>query len=270
MIHVGLLILVISMLISCAGNHSMTPEPSSGASGPTDSSTGAHGNAGTPRIDDDRVIGPLSALDAVGTAAMWIPTRSTMLGGVRLSVPAPGGARLDDPALHRQAVAELEEIVGAPWPARVARALTIHDHLLDAATRAEYYAKGLRIAYDPPETRYYSWCGVIDDLHIEVTGAIGAWAAILIAQPLTAAEALDGGLPRPHPVDVLALVQQVAPALANRPWQPDPNPPPSNVFDVSLQDGASLLRAGVRVRGSANVERYFYGARISRVASSER
>ncbi|HEX3764415.1 MAG TPA: hypothetical protein VHW23_37225, partial [Kofleriaceae bacterium] len=209
-------------------------------------------------------------LDATGTAAMWIPTRSTMLGGVRLSVPAPGGAELDDPALHRQAVAELEQIVGAPWPARVARALTIHDHLLDAATRADYHAKGLRIAYDPPETRYYAWCGVIDGLHIELTGAIGAWVAILIAQPLAAAEALDGALPRPHPVDALALVQQVAPALANRSWQPDPDSPPSNVFDVSNQDGASRLRAGVRARGSANAEHYFYGARINWVTTSER
>jgi len=262
-IRVVLLILVISMLVSCAGNHSMTRESSGGTLGPADS-TVAHASADAPRIDDDRVIGPLSVLDATGTAAMWIPTRSTMLGGVRLSVPAPGGARLDDPALHRQAVAELAEIVGAPWPARVARALTIHDHLLDAATRADYYAKGLRIAYDPPETRYYAWCGVIDGLHIEVTGAIGAWAAILIAQPLTAAEALDGGLPRPHVVDALALVQQVAPALAERSWQPDPNAPPPNVFDVSLRDGASRLRAGVRARGTVNAEHYFYGVRINR------
>src|SRR5262249_34372965 len=154
----------------------------------------------------------------------------------------------DDPALHRQAVTELQEIIGAPWPARVARALTIHDHLLDAATRADYQAKGAWIAYDPPETRYYAWSGVIDGLHIEVTGAIGAWAAILIAQPLIAAEALEDGLPRSHPVDALALVQQVAPALAGRSWQPDPEAPPPNIFDVALQDGASRLRAGVRAR----------------------
>jgi hypothetical protein len=268
-IHGGLLILVTSMLVSCTGNHSMTPESSGSASGSADS-TSAPASAAAPRIDDDRVIGPLTVIEATGTAAMWIPTRSTMLGGVRLSVPAPGGARLDDPALHRQAVAELGEIVGAPWPARVAGALTIHDHLLDAATRADYSAKGLRIAYDPPETRYYAWCGVIDGLHIEVTGAIGAWAAILIAQPLTAAEALDEGLPRSHPVDALALVQQVAPALAGRSWQPEPDPPRSNLFDVSLQDGASRLRAGVRVRGSATAEHYFYGARINRVTTSER
>ncbi|MGH9884825.1 MAG: hypothetical protein ACREBE_04820 [bacterium] len=216
------------------------------------------------------MIGPLSALESTGTAAMWIPTRSTMLGGARLGVPAPGGARLDDPALHRQAVAELEAIVGASWPARVARALTIHDHLLDAATRADYHTKGLRIAYDPSETRYYAWCGVIDGLHIEVTGALGAWAAILIAQPLTEAQALDDGLPRAHPVDALALVRQVAPALADRSWQDDPDPPRSNVFDVSLQDGASRLRAGVRARGSATAEHYVYGARISWVATSQR
>jgi hypothetical protein len=247
----------------------MTGQSSGGTPGPAEH-TGAHASAATPRIDDDRVIGPLSALDATGTAAMWIPTRSAMLGGVRLSVPAPGGAQLDDPALHRQAVAELEEIVGAPWPARVARALTIHDHLLDAATRADYAAKGLRVAYDPPETRYYAWCGVIDGLHIEVTGAIGAWAAILIARPLTADEALDGGRPRSHPVDALALVRQVAPALADRSWQPDPDSPPANVFDMALQDGATRLRAGVRARGSMTAEHYFYGARINRVTTPER
>jgi hypothetical protein len=247
----------------------MTPEPSGGAPGPANSN-GAHVSAEALRIDDDRVIGPLSALDAAGTAAMWIPTRSTMLGGVRLGVPAPGGARLDDPALHRQAVAELAEIVGASWPARVARAVAIHDHLLDAATRADYHTKGVRIAYDPPETRYYAWCGVIQGVHFEVTGAIGAWAAILIAQPLTEAEALDDGLPRSHPVDALALVRQVAPALADRSWQEDSDPPPSNLFDVSLHDGETRLRAGVRARGSANAEHYFYGARISWVATSQR
>lgn len=240
----------------------MTPESSGGVPGPADS-TGAHASASAARIDDERVIGSLSVLDDTGTAAMWIPKRSTMLGGARLSVPAPGGARLDDPALHRLALAELEEIIGAPRPARVARALTIHDHLLDAGTRADYHAKGMRIAYDPPETRYYAWSGVIDSLHIEVTGAIGAWAAILIAQPLTAAEALDGGLPRARAVDALTLVQRVAPAFAQRPWQPDTDAPPPNVFDVSLQDGATRLRAGVRARGPANAEHYFYGVRIN-------
>lgn len=264
MIRGGLLILVLSMLVSCAGNHSMTPESSSGAPGPADS-PGGHASAAAPRVDDDRVIGLFTVLDATGTAAVWIPTRATMLGGVRLGVPAPGGARVNDPALHRQAVTELQEIIGASWPARIARTLTIHDHLVDAATRADYQARGARISYDPPETRYYAWSGAIDGLHIEVTGAIGAWAAILIAQPLTAAEALEDGLPRPHPVDALALVQQVAPALAALSWQPDPEAPPPNVFDVALYDGASRLRAGVRALGPANAEHYLYGVRINRV-----
>jgi hypothetical protein len=255
-------VLMTSMLLSCGGSHSMTPESSTGAPGGADSAD-APTRPAAPRIDDERVIGPLSALDAMGTASVWIPTRATMLGGVRLGVPAPGGARVDDPALHRQALAELAHLLGAPLPPQVASALTIHDHLLDAATRASYAAKGASITYDPADTRYYAWSGVIDHLHVEITGALGAWAAISISQPISAAEARDANQPRPRPIDALAVVDRIAPAFAARPWQPDPDRPLSNVFDVALHDGATRLRAGVRARGPANAEHYVYAVRIN-------
>lgn len=222
-------------------------------------------------IEDETVIGLYSGSETESTSAMDVPSRDSLLQGVRLMAPRPGGAIVADAALSRRISDELGQQLGGWFAQDLTPYLQLHDSLLSREERDRFRQGGMTIPEENTKTAYYSLAFEKDGWRVQGIGELGVFHAVSLGRPLTQAEALGAGghvIPRPLG-SVESVISGAAPKIATRNLADRSGEHAPNVFDTYLVDQQVKVKGGVRMRlarggeASSDVAPYFYGIRIN-------
>jgi len=222
-------------------------------------------------IEEEMVIGLYSGAENESTDAMAVPSRDSVLRGVRLMAPRPGGARVTDAALAKRISTELGQQLGGWFGQDLTPYLQLYDSLMSQEERDRLRQGGMTIQEDKTNTAYYSLGFEKDGWRVQGIGELGVFHAVSFGRPLTQAEALgEGGHITRRPLGpVEALLTTAAPSVAGRTLTDRSAEHGANVFDTYLVGQQVTVKAGVRMRllkgGSSPTDGapYFYGIRIN-------
>ncbi len=205
---------------------------------------------------------PLPLLNrGVPPPALRVAKTQTLMTQAELLIQTPAGAVLEDAAIARQALAQMQAALGtAAWID--AANLRVYQSLVSDAQQQDWLRQGYQIQLDPPSTRY----ATLDAMHGEVTlhwtAAIDWWWSLFVTLP-TSRSAVDGEKRVKDLPVILATLREIAPSLAAEPWETDAG---SNLTPLpdgfEIQGNRYTLRSAVRVYGGEQCESRRLGVRI--------
>jgi len=225
----------------------------------------------TERITAEMVVGAFPFAEIQSTAAVQLPSRTTLLRGTSLVVARPGGERVQDGALVPQIAAELARTFGGWFERDLAGWIALYDRLLSRALEQHYTGGGMRITIDTPERAFYDLSFAVPPWQVQAVGEPDVLHAVFLAHPLSRAEALAAsGQPNRRPLgEIMAVLREAAPTIAAQPLVDQTDRHASNVFDTYLTNETTVIKAGVRMLALAEGDQasaappFFYGVRIN-------
>jgi hypothetical protein len=222
-------------------------------------------------IDQEMVIGTYPFSEAETTSALELPSRETLLGGVRLIVSEPGGHRLTNCRLVRRISKELRRLFGGWFTYDLTPYIQLYDSLVSQQVRDKYRLGGMSINWDKPQKAFYFLSFSAASWQVQAVGELRIFHCIFFGQPLTRAEAIGGEVyPFFFQVDpVPSLLAEAMTKLSIHRLNDSTSKHASNLFHTYLEGYRIKVKAGIRMRlmkdGSEfpGDKPYFYGIRVN-------
>jgi hypothetical protein len=223
--------------------------------------------AESERVFAEMVVGAYPLGEEGTTAAVIVPSRASLLGGVRLTAVPLKGDPADESSEAETLADELGRLLGGWFTGPILPHLRVSSKLVPRGFAAGYPGR-------PPEetsTAFYDLAFSSGRWNVQASGELRRFHCVSLFQPLERERAFaNGGHPRPRPLgDAIDALEQAIPNLSSAQLRDRSAEHAPNVFDTYLTDRGRTVKAGVRIRLSEQGEEIadgwssFYGIRLN-------
>jgi len=219
------------------------------------------------RVYAELVLGAYPLSEEGTTAAILVPSRASLLHGVRLTAVPLQGDPVGGTSAAQTVADELGELLGGWFEGPIPPHVRLYSKLVPRGFGGAYPGT----APEETSTAFYDLGFSTDRWNVQTTGELHRFHCVSLFQPLDRERALEnGGHPRSRPLgDPTDVLEQSMPRRSGEQLSDRSAEHAPNVFDTYLTDGGVTVKAGVRLRVSEQGEEisdawtYFYGIRFN-------